>query len=151
NQPNWVDLVTWNDFHESTYICPVVNPAQYLAALSAPSRHSHSGYLELSKHYIAWFKTGQEPTITSDALFYFYRTHPRNATASKTNEVPVTTLIGDVEDVLYTTTLLTSPAQIEVASGNISVTNLMLAGLNHWRTPFAAGSQSFALRRNGQL
>jgi hypothetical protein len=145
-----VDLVTWNDFNESTYFAPVSDPGQYQADLQIPVRNPHRGYLELSKHYIGWFKSGQKPAIGTDALFYFYRTHPRNAIAANTNDTPITTLLGDVADVLYTTTLLTAPAQLEITSGTTLVTNLMPAGVSHWRTPFTPGSQSFTLRRNGQ-
>jgi glucan endo-1,3-alpha-glucosidase len=149
NQPDWVNLVTWNDFNESTYVSPVGNPAAFFSALAAPVRYCHQGYLELSKRYIAWFKTGQEPPIDRDALFYFYRTHPMAAAASNTNDVAVSTFIGDVQDVLYTTVLLLKPADLQIVSGATSLTNSLPSGLNHLRTPFAPGAQTFTLWRNG--
>lgn len=149
NQPDWVNLVTWNDFNESTYVSPVEDPGLYFHQLVAPVRNSHKGYLELSKRYITWFKTGREPPIDRDALFYFYRTHPKNAVASNTNEVRVAMFFGDVQDVLYTTVLLVEPADLEIVSGGTSSTNSLPRGLHHVRTPFAPGGQQFTLRRGG--
>src|SRR5262249_23553321 len=67
--PDWVEIVTWNDFNESTYICPTVNFGQYLPGFLSPRRNTHAGYLELSKYYITWFKSGYQPAIDRDALF----------------------------------------------------------------------------------
>ncbi len=150
NQPDWVNLVTWNDFNESTYVSPVEDPGQYFSQLVTPHRYSHRGYLELSKHYIAWYKTGQEPPWGSDAIYYFYRTHPMAAVAANTSEVPVTSRFGDVGDTIYTTVVLTAPAQLQVSSGGTVTTNNLGAGLTFVRTPFQPGPQSLALFRNGQ-
>ena len=149
SQPDWVEIVTWNDFGESTYISPVEDPGQYFAELSTPHRYSHKGYLELSKHYIAWFKTGQEPPIQNDALYHFYRTHPRNAVASDTNDIPVTWFIGNVQDTLNATVFLVQPAQLTIASGANRTTNSLPAGISAIRTPFAPGTQTMTLVRNG--
>jgi glucan endo-1,3-alpha-glucosidase len=148
-QPDWVEICTWNDFNESTYISPVVNPETYFAQLQIPHRNSHQGYLEFSKRYISWFKTGQEPPITQDGLFYFYRTQPMNAVASDTNDVWVYWRTGDIADQIYVTTVLTAPAQVEISSGNLTTTNRVPAGVNCFRTLFAPGSQIFVLQRNG--
>ena len=149
NQPDWVEISTWNDFNESTYSLALTNPAQYESELQSPVRYSHAGYLELAKHYIAWYKSGQEPAITNDALFYFYRTHSTNLVALDTNDIPVTAFNGDVQDVIYNTLFLTAPAQLVISSGANVTTNMLAAGLQQLRTPFAPGPQTFTLTRNG--
>jgi hypothetical protein len=149
NQPDWAIFVTWNDFNESTYVSPVEDAGAYFYQLAAPLRNSHKGYLELSRRYITWYKTGQEPPIDRDALFYFYRTHPKSAVASNTNEVKVTTFFGDVQDVLYLTALLVKPANLEILSGGNWQTNSLGSGIQHLRTPFTPGVQKFTLRRDG--
>jgi len=151
NQPDWVEIVTWNDFSESTYSSPLANPGLYEAQTSAPVRYSHAGFIELSKRYIAWFKTGQQPAITNDSLFYFYRTHSTNLVASNTNDIPVTWFFGDLADAIYNTVFLTAPAQLEIASGTNLFTNALPAGLQQIRTPFAPGPQTFTLKRNGAV
>jgi glucan endo-1,3-alpha-glucosidase len=149
NQPDWVNLVTWNDFNESTYVSPVADPSLYEGQTQAPVRYCHAGYLELCKHYIAWYKTGQEPPINKDVLFYFYRTHSTNLVASNTKDVPVTCFIGDIADVIYNTVFLTAPAQLEIVSGTNYSTNTLAAGIQSLRTPFAPGPQTFTLKRDG--
>jgi glucan endo-1,3-alpha-glucosidase len=154
NQPDLVNIVTWSDFNESTYVSPVLNPEQPQygeAFLTTPHRYCHSGYLELSKHYIAWYKTGQEPPINQDALFYFYRSHPQKAVASDTNDIPVSDFVGDISDTVYNTVFLTAPAQLEIASGTNCTTNTIAAGIQSLRTPFAPGPQTFTLKRNGTI
>ena len=149
NQPDWVEITTWNDFNESTYISPISNPGIYQSGLQVPVRYSHAGYLELAKRYIAWYKTGVPPATNKDALFYFYRTHSTNLVASATNDVPVAWFLGDVADVIYNTLFLTAPAQLKVVSGTNSATYSLGAGLQQVRTPFAPGAQIFTLTRNG--
>ena len=149
SQPDWVEITTWNDFNESTYVSPVVDPEKYEPQFSTPHRYSHAGYLELTKRYIAWYKTGVPPAINHDALFYFYRTHCTKLVASATNDTPVGWFLGDVADVIYNTMFLTAPAQLQVVSGTNSVTYSLGAGLQQVRTPFAPGNQTFTLTRNG--
>jgi len=150
NQPDWIDIVTWSDFNESTYISPVADVGAYFSPLQFPNRYSHMGYLEFSKHYISWFKTGHEPSIDHDSLFYFYRTHPITAVASDSNDVPVTSFYGNPQDVIYVSAFLTNSAQLETRSGGNAVTNSLPAGVTHVRIPFAPGTQNFTVRRNGQ-
>jgi glucan endo-1,3-alpha-glucosidase len=149
SQPDWVEIVTWNDFNESTYVSPVDDPGQYFGELVTPRRYCHSGFLQLSKRYISWFKSGIAPTNDTDALFYFYRTHLKNAVASDTNDVPVTGFLGDVEDTLYTTAFLTAPANLEISSGSQLATNSLPAGWSNLRTRFSPGPQTLTLRRSG--
>jgi glucan endo-1,3-alpha-glucosidase len=150
NQPDWVELTTWNDFNESSYSSSITNPGQYEAQCQVPVRYSHAGYLALVKQYIAWYKTGVPPATNQDALFYFYRTHSTNAIASDTNDIPVTSFQGQVQDVIYTTAWLTSPASLVIASGNTLTTNSLPAGISNQRTSFAPGAQIFALQRSGK-
>jgi len=150
NQPDWVEIVTWNDFNESSYISPVNGPEQNISNLTTPHRYCHAGYLEFTKRYINWYKTGVLPATNQDEIFYFYRTHSTKLVASDPTDIAVTNLQGDVADVVYNTFLLTAPAQVQVASGTNSVAYSLGAGLQQIRTPFAPGIQSFTVNRNGK-
>lgn len=148
NQPDWVEIVTWNDINESTYVVPLSQPDQYYS--SPPQRFSHAGYLELMKHYIAWYKSGVEPAIATDGIFYFYRTHSTNAVASSTNDVPVTVFMGPIQDVIYATATLTAPAELQITSGSHTAKFSLPAGISCQEIPFRPGAQIFVLRRNGR-
>ena len=152
-QPDWVEMTTWNDVNESTYLLPMreADLAKNLkSALTPPPRYFHGAYLELAKYYIAWFKTGAAPKIEQDALFTFYCTQPTNAAASTSNEVPVTFFYGKMTNVVYSTLMLTSPGNLEVSSGGMMTTNILPAGISHVQTPCFPGAQAFTLRRDGQ-
>lgn len=149
SKPDWVEIVTWNDFNESSWISPVDDPGKYFKELKDLTRHSHAGHLELSKYYIRWYKEGKVPPIERDGLFYFYRTHPR-AVKATTEDKPVTQTHGDVEDIIYLTTLLIAPAEVVIHTGSQTVTRRMPAGLAHTKVQFAPGKQRFELRRTGR-
>ncbi len=143
---------------------PVAQPGQYFTELLRPVRHCHAGYLELSKYYIQWYKTGRQPGISRDGLFYFYRVHPKGAqaTLAKPTTVPagfadpswmakpVTDQLGDVQDNLYLTTMLTAPAELRVTSGDTQTRYPMSAGIAHIAVPFHPGAQHFELYRQGK-
>jgi glycosyltransferase involved in cell wall biosynthesis len=108
---------------------------------------AHAGYTDLTKRYISWYKTGVPPATNQDVLYYFYRIHSMNLVA--THDIPVTWLLGDVSDVVYNTLFLTAPAQLLVSSGTNSATYSLGSGLQQIRTPFAPGTQTFTVMRNG--
>jgi glucan endo-1,3-alpha-glucosidase len=146
-QPDWVEIVTWNDFAES-YICPV---AAHRLPESVPpwlkSKNSHAGYLELTRYYIDWYKTGRQPPL-KDSLFWFYRVHPKGAVAK--DDRPVKALHGDVQDVVYLTAMMTAPAELRVTSGRTTTVHPLAAGIQHLRVPFRVGAQRFAVYRGGK-
>ena len=152
-QPNWVEIVTWNDFNES-YICPVAPPtlsksgsAPKAAPSDLQSRSSHAGYLELGRYYIEWYKTGKQPPL-KDALFYFYRVQPKDSAAK--DDRPVKEFHGPLEDVLYVTTMMTAAAELQVISGGKKSVHRLQPGIRHLRIPFFSGAQRFTVYRHGK-
>jgi hypothetical protein len=123
----------------------------------------HSGYAEFMKYYISWYKTGIQPAITEDALYYFYRTHSKNLYSPddqqnvvlygpgwQNGRVASATIptYGEVLDDLYITTRLTAPATLIVTSGGVTSTYSLPASITNTRVPFNHGTQRFALWRN---
>jgi glucan endo-1,3-alpha-glucosidase len=152
----WVELVTWNDWNESSYLSPFGEPADtsLWKGHFGPKMLSHVAYLDASRHYMEWFKTGSPPTIVDDKLFYFYRLHPAS--------VPVTVNAADESkgrgrpkgadallDHVFVTTFLTAPAQLTLHSGATSKNFDLPTGVHHVSMPFAPGAQRFVLQRNG--
>jgi glucan endo-1,3-alpha-glucosidase len=114
-RPEMVELITWNDYSESTYVQPTRVP---LSKTPGVTSYSHIGYYELLKYYIAWYRNGHAPSISNDALFYFYRPQQRrpdlDATDSscKLGRVKESQLWGKVENAIYVTTALTHSAEL---------------------------------------
>jgi hypothetical protein len=156
--PEWVEIITWNDFIEGTYISPIDDPNRYPGASFLDSTgvpigtlgyfHSHKGATALLSFFIRWYKTGVEPVISHDAIYYFYRTQLKDADAGSP---PVAHKFGPVADLVYITANLTAPAELRVTAGGQTRTLHLQAGSTDVQTPILAGDPPFfQLIRNGR-
>ena len=157
--PEWVEIITWNDFIEGTYVSPINDPnryprANFLTSTGVPAGtlgyfHDHGAADGLLRYYIRWYKTGVQPAIEHDQVYTFYRTQSKDANPGKP---PVIHKYGPVADRIYVTALLRSPAILEVVS-KTKLTELTLpAGLTETNALFEAGSKpAFRLRRGNRL
>lgn len=151
-KPEWVMMLTWNDYNES-YIEPVDDYKKYdNGSPQAPLGwyKSMAGLDELNRYYIQWYKTGTQPTIIRDSIFWCYRTSSQKLVATKDPRPPVVIGNGPVGDDLYISIALTAPATLQVISGSSKRTFDLPAGINHTVTPFIAGPQTFSLWRHGK-
>jgi glucan endo-1,3-alpha-glucosidase len=150
-KPDWVMLVTFNDFTES-YMSPA-HPSEMTEKAAwynvGPLLKSHAGYAALMKYYIEWFKLGVRPAVSRDALYYFYRTHPKDLIAY--GDIQNVVQYGEVLDRLYVTTNLTNRATLKITSGRVVSHYELSPGMQHTRIPFDTGVQIFDLIRNGSV
>ncbi len=159
---DWVEITTWNDWAEKTYVAPFGPPRVTKIGDGndpgyGPINYAHVAYLDASRYYIDWFKTGRQPRITQDRLFYFYRTEPKAASgkqfASKEAERGLKAISGadGLEDSVFVTCFLTKPARLTIHSGGTAHTFVVPAGVQHVSVPFALGAQRFTLTRSGHV
>jgi glucan endo-1,3-alpha-glucosidase len=159
SHPEWVEIITWNDFIEGTYVSPIDDPNKYPGAnflnttgvpIGTPGYfHSHFAAADMLPYFIQWYKTGVEPTLTRDAIYYFYRTQPKDADAGSP---PVAHKFGPCADLLYIAASLTAPAELSVTTGGQTKTLRLPAGSTDIQTAvFAGDSPSFSLTRNGRV
>lgn len=158
----WVEITTWNDWAEKTYVAPFGPPSETkIWGGSDPGsgtiNYAHVAYLDASRYYIDWFKTGRRPKITQDRLFYFYRTEPKAATgkqfAASETQRGIKTISGAdrLEDSVFVTCFLVKPARLTIHSGPTTRTFVVPAGVHHVNMPFSLGTQRFTLTRDGQV
>jgi glucan endo-1,3-alpha-glucosidase len=159
SHPDWVEIITWNDFIEGTYVSPIDDPnkypfANFLDTTGVPSTtlgyfHSHLGATALLPYFISWYKTGVQPTLSSDSIYWFYRTQSQNANPG-VPAVNTATNYGPVADVIYVTANLAAPGTLKVTSGSQVSTFNLPAGSSDVQAPFAVGSTPvFEVDRNG--
>lgn len=151
-KPDWVMILTWNDYNES-YILPIDDYRKYkndTAEAPLGWYKSMVGLNELNRYYIQWYKTGEQPRITADSLFFSYRTSSQKLVAKRDPRPPVRIGNAPIGDNIYITTALTAPAQLRVVSGPTKTEHDIPAGITHTVVPFAAGKQSFSLWRGGK-
>lgn len=82
-QPDFVQFVTWNDYSESSYICSIssdlpTDMSGITDMINKPEPMRHDAWLELSKHYIQWYKNNARPSVTTEQFYWWYRIHPKN-------------------------------------------------------------------------
>src|SRR5665213_74705 len=149
----WVDIVTWNDWGESTYVASFGPPsATELWEGAWGPRLSHEAYLAASTYYIRWFKTGDR-SIRTDKLYWFYRLAPHSQPGTidrSTNAIGYPNGAIRLEDRVFASVFLTAPAHVNIASGDRRYTFALPAGVHHLNAKFADGPQRFSLVRNGQ-
>ncbi|KAK3386848.1 glycoside hydrolase [Podospora didyma] len=126
-QPEFVEILTWNDWGESNYINKVRQKELALftsanAAINYAINMPHKGWLKFLPFYIAQYKAGGvAPLVTEEKVAAYYRPHPATAcpsggtTGNNRNfgqiEVPPEQL---VEDNVFFAALLVSDADVTV-------------------------------------
>jgi hypothetical protein len=137
---DWVQLVTWNDFSESGQISPYTD--------TSLRGDIGTGYFNLTGYYAAWFLTGQQPAITHDVLYYFYRREPSTA-AGPAQSQRDTSVTGETEDDIELLAFLTAPAALKITIGGKTYTQNAAAGVVSFKIPSHPGIPLFTLSRNG--
>jgi len=143
----WVELVTWNDWGEASYLAPF--GSAFETALWGGhwgAELSHAALLDACRYYIAWYKSGRPPAIEQDALYYAYRTHPKAAAVSGKRPGGADQLADEV----FVSLFLTAPARLTIHSGDTEKSFDVGAGVSHVAAPFAPGPQRFVLTRGGE-
>ncbi len=133
-----VQLVTWNDYAESTAI--------------APTDATGWVYADLTAYFTAWYKQGMPPPITRDALYLVHRQQILGAAhtdgrVAAFRLIPPGTGIDQVEAVAF----LSAPAEVVVGSGSATGTESCSAGLATAVVELRTGRPWAEIRRAGKL
>ena len=158
NHADWVEIITWNDFVEGSYVSPIDDPHRYKGANSIDGSgippgttnyfHTHAGFTALLPYFIQWYKTGREPAIAQDSFYYFYRTQLPMEAAPKP---PVAHPYGPLAPKLYITTNLTGDATLEITVGGKMTSLAITRGSHDWQVPLLVGEPPhIELRRKGK-
>jgi glucan endo-1,3-alpha-glucosidase len=152
---DWVQLVTWNDWNEATYLQPFNGPREDI--WSQPGWHNllnHGGFLKASRYYMEWFRSGRAPRISEDRVFYFYRLHPKASRAIvdfNTMEFGRPRFFERLDDRIYLTTFLTEAAELTIRVGDSAQTIIIPAGAHSSSVPMAVGSVNVSMLRGENL
>jgi hypothetical protein len=138
---DWVQLVTWSDFSESSDVEPFTD-----ATLAADIG---TGFYDLNAYYASWFLSGQAPTITNDVLYYFYRREPTGAAASAQADATTIASGGPAENDIELLAFLTAPGTLTITIDGQTSTQDAPAGLTSFKAPLQPGTPQFSLSRAG--
>jgi glucan endo-1,3-alpha-glucosidase len=139
-----------SDYGESHYIGPAEPHHTDDGSSEWANGFPHDGWRLIMKPYIAAYKAGASaPTVTEDQLVYWYRPTPWDVTCTNDTLGPPNgrNLLADV---VFATTLLTSPATLTITSGNNAPVSFNApAGIVTFNATMGLGSQTFTVTRGG--
>ncbi len=144
-----IDVVTWNDYSETTEM--------------APSSKTQYAFYDLAAYYVTWFKKGaaNPPAITKDVLYYFHRKHSSDAVPLQDSQHqyggPFTRIDGWSGDgkasEIEVVGILKSPGTLQIGFAGVPVASKPVAGgIQSLTTPLtlsSTGTPQFRLLRNG--
>lgn len=162
--PQYIEILTWNDYGESHYVGPLDSPHSDDGNSKWTNDMPHDGWLTMAKPYITAFKAGQKTitTPTEDLLVYWYRPATKTASCSGTDtcEKPWPSPSPNpnyftgppnghetVEDSIFVVALLKAAGTVTITSGSNTKDFPAQAGPNVFSLALGTGKQSFALKR----
>lgn len=157
-QPDFVEIISWNDYGESHYIGDIVGSLPYDSSGEQSSswayspQFDHTALAALTKYYITAYKaSGTYPAVTQNTLFMWYRPHSINAVASADPYgVPACESATCPVDNIYVTVLLTGSATVKITSAGSTQTFAGVAGRNYFQyVTFGTGAPSVTVIMNG--
>jgi hypothetical protein len=137
NGAEWVQLITWNDYAESTAMAPSVAHGWRM--------------LDLNAYDIATFKWGKPPRITRDALFVSYRIQSVTALPAYPETLLMRPVPGTTEprDAVEVVSFATDPGQIDIVAGDQLTSCFAAAGRGICVAPLRPGPFTVTMTRNG--
>lgn len=136
-EADWVQLITWSDYSEATEILPS-SGTQYL-------------FYDLTTYYATWFKTGEQPKIVRDVLYYSHRLHSTEAEPDLTKQKKKFTRRENEPDSNQVELLafLKEPGTLQIELAGKTYTQEAPAGITSFMVPLANGRPRFKLIRGG--
>ncbi|RKH63548.1 hypothetical protein D7V93_08615 [Corallococcus llansteffanensis] len=134
---DWVQLITWNDYSEATEF--------------SPSSGTQWAPFDLTAYYTTWFKTGVQPAIVRDAVYYFHRNQATTAAPDLTKQRSVYKLVNGAAAVneIELLAFLTAPATLEIEVAGTVQRKDVGAGIQSFRIPLREGTPRFRAVRGG--
>ena len=148
---DWVNIVTWNDWGEATYVAPLSGPVDAIWNSHWGNLLAHEKFLEASRYYIDWFKTGIEPELKRDAIYYFYRVHPKTSMGLIQPSIDQTTTgrpFGweNLNDEIFFTSFLVRPLTLQIENGGHSYILELPKGVSTKSVPMSLGTIEIHLK-----
>lgn len=130
---DWAAYMTWNDHGED--------------GIRPTTAYGYT-YCDFGAYYSSWFKTGRQPEITKDVLFYSYRLH--HTEANPTWGEKYTPKGAPARNGIELLAFLTEPGTLKIEAGGEVKTKEVEAGEQTLYMPIKSGVPKFSLVRDGE-
>lgn len=132
-----VQLITWSDYSEGSEI--------------APSTGTRWAFYDLTAYYTSWFKTGKQPKIVRDAIYYFHRIQSVKAKHDPTKQKKAFRVNGPkAYDEIELLGFLKAPGILRITLNGKTHEKAFPAGIHKFQIPLEEGRPEFSLVRNGK-
>ena len=150
-KPSFIEIVTWNDFGESSYVGPANTQS---TEVDYYGNLTHTAFYNMAKVFIKAYKAGQtEVSVTpeDEDVFFMYRTQPAESngiqdTANWQQSLPKNAT--SCENNVYIFSFLTSPTTVYLKSGETTYPVQAQEGVSKGTVPFQFGDQSITASRS---
>ena len=140
---DWAFINTWSDYSEQA---------------QAPSTGIGYAHFDLEAYYTQWFKTGRQPEIKRDVLYYFYRnqhstTVPAHGKVWKLFPPWVDPATLHAQDDIELLAFLKAPGELTIQAGDQTYSMKAPAGITSFKAPLPPGKSLtpvFSLIRDGK-
>lgn len=134
----WAQLITWNDYSEASEV--------------SPSSGTQWALFDLNAYYVTWFKTGAQPPIVRDAIYYSHRLQATTAMPDLMQQQAIYKPVngGAPSDEIELLAFLTAPATLEIEISGAVQSTTADAGIVSFRAPLAEGTPIFRIVRDDQ-
>lgn len=142
-KPDFVEIVTWNDYGEDTFVFPE-EPMRFPGRWERENRGwvadgipnlPKRAFHDLTRFFAGWYKTGAKPRVPERLLAFYYledlETPPDYAAARDVCTTPNPETWGPMRNLVSVVTLLDEPHDLRVAFAGIPAgarTSLVAAG-----------------------
>ena len=151
-KPDFIEIVTWNDWGESSYIGPAAPLNEDAAGGAYWSYYSHGAFLKMAQIFIKAFHAGNPSVRVSKAeqdVFMFYRTQP-SLTNGVDKSLPLPDNASFMQDDVFVVSFLNASARITLSSGdNKPYAYTASTGVTKKAVPFALGAQKLSAQGAG--
>ncbi|MCJ1357376.1 MAG: hypothetical protein MMC33_007372 [Icmadophila ericetorum] len=164
-QPDFVEVLTWNDFGESHYIGPLRPSGFPTGSERYATDMPHDAWREMLPYYINAYKAGNATKVNhahdDEKLVYYHRINPSTAgstggTTANTptqGQTPAAPQLAS-QDAIFVDVLVKEPSNVAIRIGGNPATTLQasVAGINHFSVPFngQTGPVKYTVTRGGQ-
>ncbi|WWC73088.1 uncharacterized protein I206_107053 [Kwoniella pini CBS 10737] len=152
NQLKFIEIITWNDWTESSLISPYRGTLTNDGNKEWSEEFDHSAFMDLMYPFISAFKSGQsKPQINENRLVWWYRPTLKSAECSSTDSVGEKPRGWEMAaDSVFVAALTTAPATITVKIGDTTSSQIVdEAGVHTLAFPMSVGSVSFQMDTDG--
>jgi glucan endo-1,3-alpha-glucosidase len=148
----WVELNTWNDWGESSYIAPLGPGGESGRRWTDNWGYvlAREGFLEAHRYFMMWFKSGRQPAIETEQVLYAFRLHSRHVRGRPLPlEDKTAQPIGawKLRDRVYFMSLLREPAELVVGIGSRKERVAVPAGVHLSSVKMRAGKVTIEVVR----